>query len=237
MAYDPRMTEQPDYCEALVREADKDRFLATLFAPAARRPDLFALYAFDLETAAVPHRVRDLMAGEVRYQWWHDAIAGSAPAGYPVADALLSAMERSGLSGDLVLSVIEARRRALFSADVMTEADFEVMASETAGAIFQGAAEILGGRAGEAVKLACHHAGVASAAAQADAARLSFDRSVAAQRHLAAAKVLVAELPEAVLPAFLPLALVRPGLERPALPQWRRQWILWRASKDLAARL
>ncbi len=185
----------------------------------------------------MPHRVRDLMAGEVRHQWWHDAIAGNAPAGHPVADALLNATERSGLSGDLVLSVIEARRRALFSADVITEADFEVMASETAGAIFQGAAEILGGRAGEAVKLACHHAGVASAAAQADAARLSFDRSVSVQRHLAAAKVLVAELPEAVLPAFLPLALVRPGLERPALPQWRRQWILWRASKDLAARL
>ena len=35
------------YCEDLVREADKDRFLASLFAPAERRPALLALYAFN----------------------------------------------------------------------------------------------------------------------------------------------------------------------------------------------
>ena len=42
------MTDDIDYCETLVRDADKDRFLATLFAPPTRRSDLFSLYAFDL---------------------------------------------------------------------------------------------------------------------------------------------------------------------------------------------
>ena len=79
------MTEHADYCESLVRDADKDRFLATLFASAEARPDLFALYAFDQETAAVAHRVREPMAGEIRLQWWHDAITGKTPAdGHPV---------------------------------------------------------------------------------------------------------------------------------------------------------
>ena len=42
--------------------------------------------------------------------------------------------------------------------------------------------------------------------------------------------------------AFLPLALVRPMLRRLTtsavpLPPWRRQWILWRASRNLAKRI
>ena len=41
------------HCEALVRTSDKDRFLASLFAPADARPHLFALYAFNLEIARV----------------------------------------------------------------------------------------------------------------------------------------------------------------------------------------
>ena len=35
------------HCEELVRAADKDRYLATLFAPADKRGPLFALYAFN----------------------------------------------------------------------------------------------------------------------------------------------------------------------------------------------
>ena len=48
------MTDSFDHCEALVRAADKDRFLATLFAPARYRRALFALYAFNIEVARVP---------------------------------------------------------------------------------------------------------------------------------------------------------------------------------------
>ena len=41
------------HCEALVRAADRDRFLATLFAKRERRGALFALYAFNVEIARV----------------------------------------------------------------------------------------------------------------------------------------------------------------------------------------
>jgi len=47
-----------EYCEALVRERYRERFLAALFAPAEVRAHLFALYAFDLEIAHVPDAVR-----------------------------------------------------------------------------------------------------------------------------------------------------------------------------------
>ena len=46
------------HCEQTVREADKDRYLATLFAPANRRGPLFALYAFNTEVASVRERAQ-----------------------------------------------------------------------------------------------------------------------------------------------------------------------------------
>jgi phytoene synthase len=60
--------------------------------------------------------------------------------------------------------------------------------------------------------------------------------------HLMAANDLLATAPAAALPAFLPLALVRPLLKKmerrrydpfqlSEVPQWRRQWTLWRAAR------
>jgi phytoene synthase len=64
-----------------------------------------------------------------------------------------------------------------------------------------------------------------------------------ARRQLLAAHQHVATLPDAALPAFLPVALVRPALERLArcdpfapaeLSPWRRQWLIWRAARNPA---
>jgi phytoene synthase len=64
-----------------------------------------------------------------------------------------------------------------------------------------------------------------------------------ARQHLAAARGLAGAAPAAIMPALLPAALVKPALDRmerrryrpfaPAeLPQWRRQWKLWRAARS-----
>src|SRR5690242_2632223 len=89
------------HCENLVRAGDKDRWLASLFAPADRRPPLHALYAFNLEVARVRELAREPMAGEIRLQWWREVIAGTRPgeaAAHPVAAALLETIARFGLS-------------------------------------------------------------------------------------------------------------------------------------------
>ena len=87
-----------DYCETLVREADKDRFVATLFAPAPRRRALHALYAFNVELARVRELAREAMPGEIRLQWWRDILGGArtGEAG-PVASALTATVIRYGL--------------------------------------------------------------------------------------------------------------------------------------------
>src|SRR5258707_10863917 len=105
------MSDHFAHCENLVREADKDRFLATLFAPADRRGALFALYAFNIEVARVREAVREAMAGEIRLQWWRDAIEMGAreAQAHPVPAPLLDTGDRFGLPVAPLIDLIEAR--------------------------------------------------------------------------------------------------------------------------------
>jgi phytoene synthase len=101
-----------DYCQALVRERDRERFLSALFAPKEKRSHLFGLYAFDLEIAHVPDAVREPMAGEIRLQWWREAIGGARveeAAANPVAAVLLDTMARFALSADALTEIVDAR--------------------------------------------------------------------------------------------------------------------------------
>ena len=49
--------------------------LSALYAPADKRRSLFALYAFNAEIARIRDRIREPLPGEIRLQWWRDAIA------------------------------------------------------------------------------------------------------------------------------------------------------------------
>src|SRR6266446_5867273 len=62
---------------ALVQRHDHDRFQTVLFAPAARREALFALYAFNYEIARVRESVSQPMLGQIRLEWWRENIAAA----------------------------------------------------------------------------------------------------------------------------------------------------------------
>src|SRR5262249_53974925 len=62
---------------ALVRRHDRDRFQTALFAPAAPREALFALYAFNHEIARVRERVSEPTLGRIRLEWWREIIAAA----------------------------------------------------------------------------------------------------------------------------------------------------------------
>lgn len=235
------MPERFSYCEHLVRAEDRDRFLATLFAPAQLRPALFALYAFDIEIGHVSARVREPLAGEVRLQWWRDVITGEARAqaiGSPVAAALMETIERYQLPESTFVDLIEAHRDALYRKPAETVAEFENWASGTYGGIVALAARILSG--GSEFDDLCDPAGVALACMKGAGANTN-TRELAnlAERHLASLRTNLPAPQSAAAAAFLPLALVRPALRSieksgVGLPPWRRQWILWRASGNLA---
>ncbi len=268
------------YCAELVRTADRDRFIATLFAPAEKRGALHALYAFNVEVARVRELAREALPGEIRLQWWSDVVNrerdGEASAN-PVAAALLATIERHQLRPQTLLDLIEARRFDLYDDAMPGLAELESYAKQTSSSLFAMAAQILGGIDAEAaaipagiasgiagivrafplhvarrqlylpadildrhqVLVADIFAGRSSAALEAALAEL---RGLA-REHLAAAREPMTALPPGALPAFLPLTLVRPSLDRlergdPFAPReispWRRQWLIWRASRDPA---
>ncbi len=112
------------HCEELVRAQDKDRYLAALFAPADQRGALFALYAFNAEVAAVRDRVREPMAGEIRLQWWRDALngeRGGRGSANPVAAALI---DDDGAARAAGRAPARCRRGACFRPLRRSDADF-----------------------------------------------------------------------------------------------------------------
>jgi len=155
------------HCEQLVRAGDKDRFFASLFAPAQRRGPLFALYAFNLELARVREMAREPMAGEIRLQWWRDAIerpgAGEARTN-PVAAALLDTIVRFQLPIPSFMRLIEARGFDLYDDPMPTLAALEAYAQSTSAAVIELAARILGAAEAD-VSGAIGEAGIAYALA------------------------------------------------------------------------
>ena len=236
------MPENVSYCEQLVRDEDRDRFLATLFAPADVRPALFSIYAFDIEIAHISRRVSEPLAGEVRLQWWRDVITGAAreqAAGSPVAAALIETIGRYTLPQRIFADLIEAQRDVLYRKPVEAIGEFEQWAAQTHGGIFALAARVLSGGNPDLDHLS-EHAGIALACMKSavSGANLS-DYSDLASRHLALVRTGLPAPAAQANAAFLPLALVWPTLRTikkngAPLPQWRRQWILWRASRNLA---
>jgi len=156
------------YCEALVREADKDRFLASLFAPANRRPHLFALYGFNVEIARVGQVAHEPLAGEIRLQWWSDVLAGGGRGeieAHPVASALRASMARYGLPAQRLQTTIAARRFDLYDEPMAALVDLEGYADDASSNLIALAAKILNGAGKPDIDALSHHAGLAHAIA------------------------------------------------------------------------
>ena len=238
------------HCAALVREADRDRFLASLFAPADRRPHLHALYAFDIEIARVGLVVREALAGEIRLQWWREALAGRVPeevAAHPVARALIATLARCELPVEPLERLIDTRALDLYGEPLSTVDELAEHGRQTASAMFALAARILDPNAD--VASVADPAGVATTLTArlqgAPHRRMSTvapaDLAARARTELEQVRCHWGVIPAAAQPAFLPLALVRAVLARSAhsgdsivpvtLSFWRRQWILWRAAR------
>jgi phytoene synthase len=271
------------HCEALVREQDRDRWLASLFAPAQARPHLHALYAFSLEIARVRSVVSDPLPGEVRYQWWRDAIEGEARGdvrSHPIAAALIATVARFRLPRVALTDLIAAREFDLYDDPMPTLHDLEGYCGETSSSLMRLASLVLSRGQENGAAAAAGHAGVAYAiagllrslpwhrargqvyvpldvlaahgagrddmlAGRAGPPVLAAlaDMRDHARRHLAAARDAMHGVAGEVQAAFLPLSLVElylRAMERRGydpfrtvidVPQWRRQWALWRAAR------
>lgn len=161
------MARDAEPLAAALREADPDRHLSILYAPADRREALAALYLFNAEIAAIRDRAREALPGEVRIQWWRDVLAGGeeAAAGHPVAAALARVIAEHRLPPDAFERYLDARIFDLYDDPMPSRGDLEGYCGETASAIIQLAALILEPEAAVSFSAAAGHAGCAQAIA------------------------------------------------------------------------
>jgi phytoene synthase len=146
---------------AIVREGDPDRYLATLFAPSSARDDLFAVYALNVELARIGERVSEPSLGEIKLQWWRDALAragtGEATAS-PVADAIGSLLQRHPGAAEPVRRMIDAREFDVAIKIMPDMAALDAYLDATAGSLFV-ATVTIGGGDSNSLKSLCQGAG------------------------------------------------------------------------------
>lgn len=155
-------------CLNMLRDLDRDRYLACLLSPEDKRPALAALYAFNAEIARIRDAVREPLPGEVRMQWWRDLLEGNAHGdsqANPVAAGLMDCVEKYRLPRPTLINLLEARIFDLYDDPFEDRNALEGYAGETASAIIQLASLILDPQAAAGSADAAGHAGVAQAMA------------------------------------------------------------------------
>jgi NADH dehydrogenase [ubiquinone] 1 alpha subcomplex assembly factor 6 len=151
------------YCGQEVRKYDKDRFLTALFAPAERREALFALYAFNLEIAKTREVVTEPVLGQIRLQWWLDAIGEAydgTPRRHEVLVPLAGAIRAFDLTRGHFEKLIDAREADLTDEPPTDTTCLTSYAEVTGAPLVLLALEILG-VSDPAAALAARHVGIA----------------------------------------------------------------------------
>jgi len=142
------VTEGDSHCRDLIARFDRDRFLCTQFALAERRADLFALYAFNLETAGVRESVSEPLVGQMRLKWWYDAldaIVAGMPPKHPVAVPLSETVRRYGLPRADLETLIEARSDDLEAEQPSNLPQLEAYAERSSAPLLRLSLAVLGG--------------------------------------------------------------------------------------------
>lgn len=159
-----------------------DRYAAALLGPRGARDALLALAAFEAElTRIAPATRREPRMGEIRLQWWREALEEAAPpSGHPVADAVKVAARAHAWSLDSLVDIIDAHAHDGL-ADAFAD-DQELLATLELGeaTLFRLAARACGMPPGEPLDALAARAGVAYGLAR----RIAVLPLLVAQGHL-----------------------------------------------------
>ena len=103
------METQFKHCRELLRQHDYPRYIASLYLDEELRQVAFALFAFDVEISRIASQVSEPMPGEIRIQWWRDALRSSQQdVGHPVAEALKFIIDKYQLPLDKFDAILNA---------------------------------------------------------------------------------------------------------------------------------
>jgi 15-cis-phytoene synthase len=227
-----------------LRGYDRNRYLATLFAPDERRAALTALYAFHAELSRIHFLVSDPQIGMIRLQWWRDtveAIYRGEGSDHPLAQSLATAIHAYKLPEAPLQAMITAHEFDLYADQMPSLQVLEAYLGETEGATTQLACLILDPSQASSVANASGFASVANGIARLvqvlpqlvptgssppDLLQHAEKRWQEFQNQI---------VPRALRPAFLHAAdtprRIAAGRTQKQVPAWFSQWDMWRASR------
>ena len=116
------------YCNDLVRRRDEDRWLSAQYASAEDRTRLTVLYAFHQELTQIPAAVSEPPLGEIRLQWWREALdealSGQKVRAHPVVQALAQTGVVTAATRPILEEAIDARAPLLYNEGFTDEAAY-----------------------------------------------------------------------------------------------------------------
>jgi phytoene/squalene synthetase len=141
---------EPENAAFLASEAKKydyDRWLDSLFTPLPSRTDIHALLTFNAEISKVRETVSEALLGDIRFQWWRDALNNMEDAKYknhPVLQGLRTAISRHVLNIEHFEKIVDARSKDLDPCPFGAVAELLAYAEETGGTLNELAYRIRG---------------------------------------------------------------------------------------------
>ena len=156
--------QHSDYCQSLVRKEDHDRYLVTLFCEKSKLRGLFALLAFHVEVAKTRESISDPMLGEIRLQWWKEAIDGIVSGKlreHPVIAELAIAVKCYDLPIESLYRLVEIRKSEIYDQAPQTLSGLVEYAKRSSGALHGLCCHILNKDAAPARRAAVENVGTA----------------------------------------------------------------------------
>lgn len=227
-------TESAAHCSSLAQARDEDRWLAARYADAQTRRRQNALIAFHAELVRAPAVVSEAPLGEIRLQWWREALdelrAGGQPRRHPVVHELAAAGLADPRHRTAIDAMIDAQARLFYAADFQDPADLFDWLRAAEGLADAIAARLLGGD-DRAANLAERAGALTALARRRRALAPKFGDAIRGfvEREWADLRAGLSAAPAALSPALAHGALVplymRRGAER-AFPLRRRMALL-----------
>ncbi len=120
------MVEPASFLASDLKKSDPDRYLLSLFAPAAVRPALWVLFLFNHELVRNRSMVSETRLGLIRLQWWRDELTkiydGGAGGQIPILSTLAPLIHNGTLPFEYFEALLYARE---FDLEDVAPANFE----------------------------------------------------------------------------------------------------------------
>lgn len=145
-----------------LKKLDPEKHLSCLYLPEDVRPAAVSIYLFDAEIRRIPELISEPLPGEIRLQFWRDAIAKNTvgDAG-PIGAALLQTIADYHLPKEVFHNYLNARIFDLYNDPMPDMGTYEGYLGETDAALVHMIALCAGADRSTELADACGHAGMA----------------------------------------------------------------------------